>query len=336
MKTKALSVFVLLFSLAACSQSPVATFDVLTPAPVSSATPWVAGTEMALATPTPYEAGTETAAVNTGPTPVVSTPYALPTFAFTQAVATKPSDFSPVLYGGKLYGTNFFLLLGGVSRDAWIDPGASVARFSGEATYSLHTLTQGYKYFVWGRAPEMSPTCRVYSIGTDADLDEANFVGVLDGWNITKRVVTELSPNGDFYRQAVLDWLTGEGVQNPQLGTLHIFRVDLEGDGNDEIFISATRLDGSQHTTQAGDYAIVLMRKVVGSAVVTIPLVADVYASQGPEITFPRTYSIVNFIDLNQDGILEVVVGIQKWEGLGAIVYRLDGQNVFQSLRAEC
>lgn len=51
---------------------------------------------------------------------------------------------------------------------------------------------------------------------------------------------------------------------------------------------------------------------------------------------FPRTYSIANFIDLNQDGVLEVVVDIQRWEGFGASVYQISGQNVIQTLKAEC
>jgi hypothetical protein len=161
-------------------------------------------------------------------------------------------------------------------------------------------------------------------------------VATLDGWGVTKGAVTELSADGQFYQQTVLDWLTAEGVTEPQLGTLQVFRVDVEGDGTDEIFISATPLDESQHTTRAGDYSIVLMRKVAGNDAMTIPLVADFYISKELEITYPRTYFLANFIDLNQDGILEVVVGIQKWEGFGAVVYQIDDQNVTEALRAEC
>jgi len=311
---------VLLVGLAACSQKPVVTFEVLTPEPAVSATPWVEGTQMAVATPTPL---------------AVSTPSALPVPTFTPA-----TDFSPVLYGGKLYQTTFFLLLGGVSRDAWLAPDTSVALYPGEATYSLHTWMQEYKYFVWGKAPEFSPTCKTYSIGTDANPNEAGMIAVRDGWNITKRAVTELfvdgSANGQFYQQVVLDWLAAEGVAAPRLGVMQIFRVDIEGDGTDEIFISATRLDESQHTTKAGDYSIILMRKVQGNDTVTKLIAGDVYDSQDLEITYPRTYSLANFIDLNQDGVLEVVVGFEKWEGFGAAVYQIDGQNVTEALKAGC
>lgn len=157
-------------------------------------------------------------------------------------------------------------------------------------------------------------------------------LGVLDGWTITKRTVTELSADGQFYQQAVLDWLTAEGVSAPQPGVLHVFRVDIEGDRVDEIFISASHLDESQHTTKAGDYSVVLMRKVVGNDAVTVPIVGDVYHSQELEITYPTTYSLINFIDLNQDGVLEVIVDTQKWENISARIYQINGQDVIQAL----
>ena len=323
---KSFMIFVLLFSLVSCSQKPIVTSEAIA---TPSFTPWVEGTEMALASPTPWIAGTQTALAQ----PALPT---LPPLTSTPGVMEKPTDFSPVLYGGKLYDTTFFLLLGGVSRDAWLAPDESVARFAGEVTYSLHNMEYVDKYFLWGKAPEFSPTCKVYTIGTDADPGEAGFVATLDGWNVTKRDVDELSADGQFYQQAVIDWLADEGVDASQLGTLQIFRVDIEGDGSDEIFISASYLDDSQHTTKAGDYSIVLMRKISGNDVITKLVVGDVYDSKDLEITYPRTYSLANFIDLNQDGVLEVVVGFQKWEGFGASVLQIDGQNVIQSLRAEC
>lgn len=319
MKARRFLTIVLFLGFVACSPiSSVSTDAAVTP----TFTPWVAGTETALANPIPFvEEMASLTSLPTFPPPLV-----------TQEVMEKPTAFSPVLYGGNLYGTTFFLLLGGVGMDEWLTPEESVARFSGEVTYSLHNMEYENKYFLWGKAPEFSPAYNIYTISTDAGLDEAGFVGVVDGWKITKREAAELSGDIQLYQQAVLDWLTAEGVDDPQLGTLQIFRVDIEGDGSDEVFISATRLDESQHTTKAGDYSIVLMRKIIGNDVVTKLVIGDVYSSKEPEITFPRTYSLTNFIDLNQDQALEVVVDIQKWEGFGAIIFQIDGQNVIQKL----
>jgi hypothetical protein len=248
----------------------------------------------------------------------------------------QPDDFTPILYGGNL-GQGNFLLLGGAGRDAWLSPEESVSRFVGRTTYSLHTMNALNKYSLRGDAPEYSPTCKAYWVGSDTDPGEDGLVATLGGWSVTKYPLLELSPSVDtFYHQAVLDWLRSQGVANPVSGNVRIFRVDLEGDGVDEVFVSATHLDASQGTPRAGDYSIVLMRKLIDNNVVTTLVVGDIHASQESQTTYPSTYSLANFLDLNQDGVMEVIVDVTHSEGGGALVYEVNGQTIQEVLRAIC
>src|SRR5688572_31324410 len=91
---------------------------------------------------TPASAPTAQLESTAPPLPTLSllptfTPSPSPFPTFTPITLETPTDFSPVVYGGKFYQTPFFLLLGGVSKEKWLAPEESVARFSGEATYSL-------------------------------------------------------------------------------------------------------------------------------------------------------------------------------------------------------
>lgn len=251
---------VLLFTLSACLQKPVFNIEVVQPDSTAAST----------ASATPLPAATEISLVS--PTPVVDFP---PTLFPTPVVW--PKDFSPVMYGGNRYGTSVFLLLGGVSTNEWLAPDVSVTRYGGEATYSLHTLTQISKYFIWGQVPQFSYACGNYFIHTDPGLDEPGFVGVVDGWNVTKREVGELSSEAPFYQQAILDWLATQGISSPQIGEIHIQRVDLEGDGTNEIFISSSRLGMAQHVAKEGDHSVILMRKVQGNEAVTTFITGNVY-----------------------------------------------------------
>lgn len=310
-------VIILVFTLSACLQKPVFNIEVIKPeSTVPAVTPFPTETEIPDSSPTPFVPDLQ---LTITPTPVVW-----------------PKDFSPVLYRGNGYGMSLFLLLGGVSTNEWFPPDASVTRYGGEATYSLHTLTQISKYFIWGKVPQFSYTCGNYFISTDPGLDEPGFVGVVDGWNVTNREAVELSADGHLYQQDVVDWLTAMGVVAPQPSTFQAFRVDIEGDGVDEVFINATHLDDSQRTPNAGDYSLVLMRKVVGNDAVTKLVVGDHYNVRQPEMTNPRRYTLANFIDLNQDGVLEVVVDIHRRLGFGALVIQVDGQDVIKRLGAEC
>ena len=306
-----------LFTLSACLQKPVFNIEVEQPeSTVPAVTPFPTETEIPVSSPTTFVPDLQ--------------------LTITPTAVVWPRDFSPVLYRGNGYGMSLFLLLGGVSTNEWLVPNASVARYGGEATYSLHTSTQISKYFIWGKVPQFSPTCGNYFISTDPGFEEAGFVGVVDGWNVTNREAVELSADGHLYQQAVVDWLTAMGVAALPPNTLQAFRVDIEGDGVDEVFISATRLDESQRTPNAGDYSLVLMRKVVGNDAVTKLVAGDHSNVEQPEMPYPRTFTLANFIDLNQDGVLEVVVDSHRRSGFGALVLEVDGQDVITRLGAEC
>ena len=286
-------------------------------------------------TPTSLSAAIEPSATPVqgpvAPSVPTSTPILEPFSALPTSVGepVMPAGFSPILYGRKYDANTFFTLLGAVQGTTWLTAEQAAAQFSGEWEYDVHTLAGG-SFQLRGHAPEFSPQSNLYFVRTDANLDEPGMVAVVHGWAVQQGTVDELSPAIDIYQDVVMDWLTSQGVQSPVLGDMRVLRVDLEADGVDEIFISVTHLDGSQHTVWAGDYSVILMRKVVGNDVTTVPVVADIYYSSGTDNTFPSAYAPANFIDLDQDGVLEVIVDVQRWEADAALLFKVDGQNVRQ------
>lgn len=324
-KVRALFFCILLSIVSACAGRPVFTVEVLkTPTP----TQWFM--DSSDSTPTPGPATAIPPAQGFAPTltPVQDLPAFMPPTP-TPTAGVMPADFSPILYGKKIDADTFFILLGGLQGTTWLTPEQVTAQFAGAYLYDVYPFSQG-SFQVYGYAPEFSYPSQEYFIGTDASYDAFGMVAVAHGWPVRQVVPQELSAETEMYQNVVSDWLEAQGMARQEPGVIRILRVDLEKDGVDEIFISATHLDDSQHYTKAGDYSIVLMRKVVGNDVLTLPVVADLYRSQGPEITYPRTYSLANFIDLDRDGILEVVVDFLRWEEVGALLYRVDGPDIIR------
>lgn len=356
-----LLIVVLLFSLIACAQGPVApsaatatfTPDVdgtLTAmaAGLASPTPWIGGTETALAnlTPTPWVAGTETALANLTPTPWIpgtetaltvasSTPTPLPTFDFSATATLPPPAVEDGIFSPVFYGSSSFVLLGGFKPDqGWIAAENAFAFVNNEAEYDFFSPRGSIK--LRGSTLEFSPTCRQHFMRSTVVLPEP-MVGVAAGWVTGKRETRDLSPTDPAYVQAVTEWFQSQGNSPAEIHITRILQADLEGDGVDEVLLSATYFkDASGHLTETGDYSVVLMRKVLGNDVATVPLIKEYYVSSAAELSYPRTYTLAEAIDLNQDGNLEVVVDVRRWEGAGAIVFRVDGQNVREVLRAIC
>ena len=317
---------VLLAIISGCTNKPVFTVEVYqTPTP----TQWMIDPFDSTPTPSPTFSPTPTVEFLPTFSPPTLAPILESVPTLTPSAGVMPSGFSPILYGKKFDADTFFILLGGVQGNTWLSPEQAAAQFSGAYPYDVYAFSKG-GFQVYGYAPELSHPNNSYSLETDASFNEFGMVGVAQGWPVRQVIALELSLDNETYQNVVSDWLMGERIARPERGTLRIFRVDLEGDGVDEVFISATHLDESQHTSKSGDYSIVLMRKVVANEVVTLPIVADVYRSQELEITYPRTYSLANFIDLNQDGVLEVIVDYQGWEDVGAMIYQVNGQEITQ------
>jgi len=115
-----------------------------------------------------------------------------------------------------------------------------------------------------------------------------------------------------------------------------ILRVDIEGDGTEEVLISASHfVEPTGHDVEFGDYSLVLMRKVIGNSVETVPLVADYYYQEAAN-QFPLTYTTTFPADLNNDGVMEVIVGVERWEGSGVIVFEIDGTKVHPVFEVLC
>ena len=364
---KSLIFFLLLFSLIACSQRPgipthppvtetftpyVGGTETALASEIASPTPWIAGTETAIAnlTPTPWVAGTETALAiaSYSPTPWVvgtqtavafstPTPSALPTLAVTPFAVLTPSSLPEGTFSPVLYGEGPFLLIGGFKTDyGWLSSVHAAQYMNNETAYDFFSPNGFFQ--VPGGAPERSPVCENYYMRSSVVLPEP-MVGVASGWIPQKRLTTELAADDPTYVQAVTEWFQAQGISPAEIHISRILQVDIEGDGINEVLLSASYFkDTSGHMVETGDYSIVLVRKVTGNTVVTVPLVKDYYVTSLPEaeMSYPKTYTLVDALDLNRDGTLEVIVGVSRWEGAGAIVYRVDGQNVREVLRAIC
>jgi len=245
-----------------------------------------------------------------------------------------PLNFSPILYGWNS-GSGSLLLLGGVQEDTWLGPETASAQIRDGSVYDLYS--SDVRSQATGGIPAPDPICDTYFIDVDENISVAGMTGVAQGWQVTQRNMEELSSENEFYQGVVTQWLIEEGILDPVIEHLRVLRVDIEGDGVDEVFISASHFsDESGHMIESGDYTVILMRKVNGDDVETLDLVGKVYPSQELEMTFPITYSLANFMDLNQDGNLEVIIDIERWEGFGAAVYQINGLDRVQVLQAFC
>jgi hypothetical protein len=256
----------------------------------------------------------------------------------TATAVSAPEGFTAILVQSKFDGTVFLLVGGADDKRKWYGAGASIT----ELTNYLNG-GNGFDFFARGKSLvtgsaqlSQSPTCQG-TLKAAAPIPVEGRIGVKQHWPVTYRSAQVLPNDTAVYVDAVKQWLTAQGLTAPEVKIQQVLRVDLEGDGQTEVLISAARFkESTGHLSELGDYSVVLARKTVGSSVVTIPLVSDVYLNAFAETTYPKTYNIFDVADLNGDKVSEIVIYMSYWEGLGALVYNVSGDKAVQVLKANC
>jgi hypothetical protein len=171
--------------------------------------------------------------------------------------------------------------------------------------------------------------------------DRGSLVGVAGTWNAMPRTVRLTSPDQAVYKTAAAEILRSRGIAKPNVKLTQVIRVDLDGDGVEEVLVSAANYEtfkpygGLTPNARAGDYSLVFLRKVVQGKVVT-KIVAGEYYPEAKEFAAPSEYRIIGVLDLNGDGVMDIVVSGRYYEGDWVDAYRIDGTGITKVLTMGC
>jgi len=264
------------------------------------------------------------------PSPVIPTPTTVAAGLTEQASL----DDQPVFAIVARMAAGPFYLLGGMQDGKWLSPDAVVPDLA-EDDYQVFSMN-GSIGSARGTEPVYEEYCKSYLIDMDSDPQDDRAVGITGNWNVTPRLAQEIPTDNSTYIDELTNRLKEQGFLDPVVNISQILRVDLEGDGTDEVLISASHfVEPTGHSVEPGDYSLVIMRKVVGNSVETIPILEDYY-HQEVVTQFPLTYTGAFTADLNGNGVLEIVIGVERWESLGMMVFEFDGTTVHRVFEMLC
>jgi hypothetical protein len=173
---------------------------------------------------------------------------------------------------------------------------------------------------------------------------ENGVIAIAASWNALPREPKVIDTTQKAYVDAVRDFLKTKGIEQPKVKIDNILRVDLDGDGEEEVLISAANYFGKADRvpmrSPTGSYSMVLLRRVVAGKVETQLVAGEfhpkAYVSKEGSFDAPSIYKVIATLDLDGDGKLEVVVSSNYYEGEEISIYRCDQKKAEALLSVAC
>ena len=183
--------------------------------------------------------------------------------------------------------------------------------------------------------------------------EPSGLLTVLCPWDVQPRKAAVMKPGNATYQGIVKKFLAAQGLKIEAPNIVQLFKVDLEGDGVDEVLICAQNIAGRNEASfepdlplitgagvpqaaQPGAYSVLLLRKLAAGKVLELPLhifVSDKGSSPVDDNwTPPVIAKACQFADLNGDGVLEIVAATAHYEGHAYRVFEVKGGEVREVL----
>ena len=252
--------------------------------------------------------------------------------------ASSAADLHPIVEVRSGY------LFGAISDGKWIKADETAKLIAAETTCRVYGLTQALGEAKASKPKSEGEPCEETLAVELSPKPEKGVIAIAASWDALPRKPKVTDTTQKPYVDAVRDFLKTKGIEQPKVKIDNILRVDLDGDGEEEVLISATNYftkgGGVPMRSPAGSYSMVLLRRVVAGKVETQLVEGEfhpkAYVRKEDSFDAPNAYKVIGTFDLDGDGKLEIVIDSGYYEGAATTIYRCEPKKCEALLSVGC
>lgn len=230
-------------------------------------------------------------------------------------------------------------VIGAESGGQWLDSAKAAATLKEGASFRVYGLTSEMGTATAGKPQSVEEPCPDTQMVKLSSQPEGGAIALNASWNALPRQPKKTDTTQPVYVQAVREFLTGKELKDPKIKINQVLRIDLDGDGEEEVLVSATNYFAKDNSVPssapAGSYSFVLLRRVVAGKVAT-QLVAGEFYPAAKNFNAPNRYHVLAVLDLDGDGKMEVIVDSAYYEGGATTVYRCTPTKIEELVSTGC
>lgn len=223
-------------------------------------------------------------------------------------------------------------LLGGVKNGKYLNAETTIKSMKAQENYTLYFFDGTIARLLKVKKP--APFCPDGFYNLDfSDREESFFdkggTALGDGfkWNPMPRKTSQISLENAEYKKVIGDFLRTKGISNPVVKLTQAVRIDLEGDGQEEVLLTATHF--APYTEKDGkksfdEYSVVILRKIIDGKPQTIALTSEIALNNRYDFD-GYILTVSSILDLNGNGKMEIVIVLNGDESNGAKVFEMIG-----------
>jgi len=193
------------------------------------------------------------------------------------------------------------LLLGGTVDGKWVPAEAIAPKLKPGQRCVFYSESARTGVVQTGKTERESPWLFVGVPG----IPGGSWVGIGGDWNAIPRKAVCLGSASKTYARAAQRICASKGLAKSRVKLEQVMRVDLEGDGQDEIIFAAASPDYDPVRQRKGQCSFVALRRIAKGKVQTLILCGRFHRKDDPG-AYPESYRISGFCDVDGDGVLEI------------------------------